>query len=237
MLCTATTTNTKTGNVPSIAIGATREESFDSCGDCSQLKANSETGKARCYSQYGQMGKAHAGMARALAKGKDYSLDKALKGRWWGARMVRFGSVGDPAAVSRLALSLAFKKVAKAGLAAVGYTHHWEQARNEWLKPHLMASCDSVEHADKAFAEGWRPAAVVPTEWAYGPTKRLTPEGNPLQMCPAIVAKAKGKRAVTCNDCRLCQPDAPGAFGIGFPYHGPGVRIGPAHNPALKEAA
>ncbi len=39
-LWTATTSNSKTGPVPTLAVGATREQSLESCRDCGLLKGN-----------------------------------------------------------------------------------------------------------------------------------------------------------------------------------------------------
>ncbi len=65
-LATPTTKNIKTGNVPTIAIGATREESLDSCRavGCPMLHkkhgGQGGGGEPLCYSQNGTPSFSHA---------------------------------------------------------------------------------------------------------------------------------------------------------------------------------
>ncbi len=60
---TGTTTNTKTGDIPTLWVGSTREESQASCKGCPLL----ENG---CYAQGGTPSMAHSSMIRAAKKGK-----------------------------------------------------------------------------------------------------------------------------------------------------------------------
>jgi hypothetical protein len=84
-----------------------------------------------------------------------------------------------------------------------------------------MASCDTIAQADDAIAAGWKPAAIVPI-FSNDPRGEVTPAGSRLLRCPAQRSKT-----VTCNDCRLCDPQA--RFwskqstyqGIVFEDHGP----------------
>jgi hypothetical protein len=59
-LWTATTSNRKTGPVPTLAVGATREQSLESCRDCGLLKGNRVDNKGYCYAQHGTPAMAHA---------------------------------------------------------------------------------------------------------------------------------------------------------------------------------
>jgi len=208
-LWTATTTNKKTDNVPTLWIGATREESKASCGSCPLLKRNG--GKARCYAQHGTPAMAHAQMVKSHAAGKDYGFAEAMAGRWSGARMARFGAIGDPVGLFPTLLLSWVGKVRELGLSVVGYTHRWREA--PWLRGVFMASCDTLEEADVAADAGWR-VAVVLERGSEELAEVRTPAGRKVQICPAQVGD------VRCNSCRLCDASKRGPM-IGFIDHGP----------------
>lgn len=212
-LWNGTTNNRKTGDVPTLSIGRTREESLASCEGC-PLRPASVGGNGSCYAQGGTPAMGHASMIKALNRGKDYSLRTALKTAKRSAKMARFGAIGDPGALPMAYLSKAIKAVRSIGLDVVGYTHHWR------VKPDLagvfMASCDDVSEVDAALDAGFRVAVVLP--WDHK-GKFATPNGATGIVCPAMAAEEKGK-SVTCNDCRLCDGSKPGPV-IGFPNHGP----------------
>jgi len=220
-LCTANSTNTKTGNVPSIWIGATRKESIQSCVDvgCPLLhkKAGGQGGGDNnlCYAQHGTPKMAHATMCKSAANGKDYSLSNAILHGSRAAKMVRVGAIGDPAALSPIDSAYIRQTIKRAGLSLVGYTHGWMMKTARHWRGSLMASCDTLEQADQAIAHGWRAAVVLP----YDHTERkiTTPDGHTVIVCPAILQP----EIVTCNNCRLCDASIPGPV-IGFPDHGPG---------------
>lgn len=205
---TGTTKNTKTGDVPTLWVGSTREESKASCKGCPLLDSGD------CYAQFGTPSIGHGSMIRAARKGKRYTLKAALQTSKRSAKMARFGAIGDPAALPMQYLRKAIKAVRSVGLDPVGYTHHWRS------KPELagvfMASCDSLEDCDNAIAMGYRAAVVLP--WDHK-GKFTTPQGAKGIVCPAMAAEEKGK-SVTCNDCRLCDGSKSGPV-IGFPNHGP----------------
>ena len=91
------TNNEKTGNVPTLAVGKTREQSKRSCGKCPLLKRNSRDGKARCYSQHGTVAIAHAQMVKTHEKEPGrYTFERAMANRRASARMARFGSISIP---------------------------------------------------------------------------------------------------------------------------------------------
>ncbi len=204
---TGTTKNVKTGNVPTLWVGKTREQSYDSCKGCKLLETKD------CYAQFGTPSMAHKSMIRAADKGKDYSLKQALMDSRRSAKMARFGAIGDPGALPLDYITKAIAAVRKAGLDPVGYTHHWRD------KPELagvfMASCDDLSEVDDALAKGFRAAVVLP--WDHE-GKFTTPGGAKGIVCPAMV-----KQGLTCNDCRLCDGSKRGPV-IGFPNHGPQVQ-------------
>ena len=221
-LCTATSKNTKTGNVPSIWIGATRAESLQTCRDvgCPLLHkkhgGQGGAGAPACYAQHGTPSFAHSAMCKASERGKDYSLATAIANSSRSARMVRLGAIGDPAGLNRLDGATIREMVARSGMALVGYTHGWALPAGQQWRGSVMASCDSLEDADRAIAAGWRATVVLPSD--HEGRTFTTPDGHTGIVCPAIVKPGK----VTCNDCRLCDGSKSGPV-IGFPDHGPGT--------------
>ena len=222
-LCTATSKNTKTGNVPGISIGDTREDSLQSCRDvgCPLLhkKYGGQGGGDNpiCYAQHGSPSFAHITMTKASARGKDYSLSTAIANSSRSARMVRVGVIGDPAGLSPIDSAYIRQTIKRAGLALVGYTHGWTLDTAQHWRGSLMASCATLAETDKAIAYGWRATVVLPATHTNRTFK--TPEGHTGIVCPAILAPKK----VTCNDCRLCDASQPGPV-IGFPDHGPNIK-------------
>jgi len=204
---TATTANSKTGNIPTLWVGSTREESKASCKGCPLLDNG-------CYAQGGTPSMGHSSMIRAADKGKTYSLKDALLQSSRSAKMARFGAIGDPGALPLTYLNKAVKAVRSVGLDVVGYTHHWRGLPK--LAGVFMASCDTLEDCDDAKSMGYRAAVVLP--WDHK-GKFTTPKGLKGIVCPAMAAEDKGK-SVTCNECRLCDGSKPGPI-IGFPNHGP----------------
>ena len=221
--------NIKTGDVPTIAIGRTREESIATCRTvkCPLLHHNQgglggtidpETDAPRpiCYSQHGSPSFGHHSQVRKHKRGGDTSLSTALRTRSPLARMARIASIGDPAGLPAMLAVSIVSRIRKAGLAAVGYTHGWEAA--PWLKGRLMASCDTPEQVDKAIAKGWRAVVVLP--WDYKGRSFKTPGGIVGPVCPAQL-----RDNVTCNGCGgskgpLCDAARKGPP-VGFIDHGP----------------
>ena len=228
-LFTGTTSNKKTGNVPTMAIGRTREESKRSCVGCPLLDSGD------CYAQNGTVAMGHASMSRSYARlpeeeaRRKYSIRRALANRLGSARMARLGSIGDPGALSHGFLAGVIDAITSERLDPIGYTHHWRGRPD--LAGMLMASVDSLEEADQAIDRGFRAAAVVPAEWKDDPTKQRikTPAGNPAIICPAILEPKR----VTCNTCRLCNGAKSGPV-VMFPDHGPKTR---SANRKIKIAA
>lgn len=265
-LSTSTSTNGKTGNVPQIMIGATREESIQSCRDvgCPLLHRKhggqggcteaTETTPAHtkpvCYSQSGTGAIAHASACKKAERTADtpqtneglIGLANSLKYRTAAAKIVRLGTIGDPAALSRNVLFQMFAMVENAGLRMIGYTHGWKTMENaasvEFMKRRVMASCDTLAQADEATILGWQAAVTLPSSTAID-ARPKTPGGRPVLLCPAMTSKARykllrakkevgtitsdeekvliGIRIVTCDTCRLCSGDKKDI--IGFPLH------------------
>lgn len=203
--------NPKTGNVPTAWIGATREESRQSCGDCPLLHG-------RCYAQCGRVAMAHTRLLEGVRRkgDKTYSLEAALAHRPRRARMARLSAIGEPAALGTGAVARIARTVRAAGLALVGYTHQWRPRPG--LRRYLLASCETLEQVDRALAKGWRAAVVLPREHDVNAVV-YTPAGHRVVVCPAV--RTDGH--IQCNDCRACDASRPGPV-IGFPEHGPRAR-------------
>jgi hypothetical protein len=218
-------TNVKTGNVPTLWVGGTREESKNSCGKCPLLKRNSVDGKAQCYSQHGTPSFAHASIIKAATQDpKRYTFDRAIEDRRASARMARFASIGDPAALVKAELKRQIKAVRALKLRVVGYTSQYDKPDNAWLAKHFMASAKSIDEADQLVARGWRATVVVEPEFTPG----RSPAGNYIMLCPAIAAARHGKE-ITCNNtgkgeaCKFCDASEEGPI-VAFPDHGPSAR-------------
>jgi hypothetical protein len=239
---TGTTTNLKTGNIPTLAIGATLDESRESCAAvrCPLLATGSDG--PMCYAQYGSQARGHSsGTASAARKKIDRTspraMVRAIADRVVSARAVRVGSIGDAAYMRRDVLFAFVDEARRVGLAVVGYTHGWRDTVAADLRTVLMASCDTLADVDAAKAEGWRPTVVV----AGDDIARLeagtlrSPQGTPILECPAIKAARKGvaEGVVTCNNCRLCDASKPGPA-IGFVDHGPTSEVRKASVRARK---
>jgi hypothetical protein len=213
--------NVKTGDVPTAWVGASKEETRASCAGC-KLAPREEGGDGTCYAWSGTPAIARASITKAAARGADRSLERALAERRADARMVRVSALGDAGRAGAETAARIVAKVAAAGLALVGYTHHWreEDVAAAW-RGRLMASVETLAQADEAAAAGWRAAAVVPEDY---PRTGTTPAGRRVVVCPAQVAEGtSGARPVTCNTCRLCDAARPGPV-IAFREHGNGTR-------------
>jgi hypothetical protein len=190
--------NRKVGEVPSAYVGVTPEETHRSCEGCA-LRDN-----RGCYAWEGMNAMIHKGKhSPGFARDPDrYSLAAVLK-TWRGrqARVGRIGVLGDPARAFRGELWDAIKTLRAAGLAVLAYTHFWRGRSNRNLKSDVMASCDDLEEADQALALGWRPTVILPAD--HQGNTFSTPGGGKGVVCPA-----QTKDAVTCDSCRMCDPQA-----------------------------
>lgn len=207
---TATSSNRKTGNVPTAWVGANRAERRASCSGCPLLDAG-------CYAHSGPVALAANSVQRAIATGADRSIDAALANRAHSARMFRLTAIGDIGRAPAALAATIKRKIKAAGLAIVGYTHHWREAdvSASW-RGVLMASTETLADADTAIDSGWRATTIVAAD---APARTTTPAGRPVIVCPAQQAEARGV-TLTCNDCRRCDGSRHDSAIIAFRAHG-----------------
>jgi len=228
----ARSSNKKTGDIPQVAIMGDRwtpdgphagELVAQTCQGCRRLpKKHGGAGEARCYAFGGTGQLALLSALRAEAqKGAKYAggwglkgFQKALKRSARTAKAVRLGMIGDP--VGDLE---AVREIAAAARAAESdpfdvlvYSHFWRK-----IKPSdAMASVDGdngradegFKEADRAARAGFRVALVLDEEDLPGPG--FTINGKAAILCPAQREPVGRRAAVTCNDCRLCDPQKSG---------------------------
>lgn len=202
-LWTVSTSNTKTSAIPTQYVGATEAETWDSCEGCS-LRPDAKGG---CYAWNGRVQKGAWSVRKAVAGGKPGDLPTILRRTPRGARVARFGAIGDPARVDRIGLLRDVATAKAAGLKPIGYTHHWRQEpRTGVLKSILLASCETLEQAAEARALGWMVSLAGP-------------ESNPgMVPCPN-----SRDASITCNRCGMCNVETlrkTGYAGVVFPAHG-----------------
>lgn len=207
------TDNVKTGYVPTAWVGPTLADIEASCTGCPLFKRS-------CYAWQGRVRMSMLHLLRAAAENPAaYTLDFALRHAPRSARMVRVSAIGDPRVVPFEDAQTLVAKVARAGLALVGYTHFWRdpEVARTW-RGHLMASCESAAQADAALSAGWRATFIL--RRGTTATRGKTPGGNTWVLCPAQVDPKPGRERVTCNTCRLCAASTPGPI-VAFRGHGP----------------
>lgn len=212
---TARTRNSKTGDVPTVWIGKTWDDSRRSCDKVKcPLRPWAREGETVCYAFGGTPAMAFASILRS---GADYSIETALKNRSASARIIRVGAIGDPAILPKSWWSRLAELAKREKLQIVSYTHGWRKRPD--LAGVSMASCDSLAQIAEAEAKGFR-AAVATREMTPLSKPLVLPSGNKVVVCPAMASKARGQQTVTCNDCQLCVASKPGPH-IVFPDHGP----------------
>lgn len=150
---------------------------------------------------------------RELRHPDEYTLTYALDNARRTARYARAAVGGDPNVFSKEDVTSWHKQVKAAGLKGMLIYNHFFETKGSHLKGLTMASCDTLEQADKAVAAGWRVAVTITSHKAPGANKPqlkkteewngqqyTTPGGRKVVLCPAQV----GKR--DCNTCGLCDP-------------------------------
>lgn len=209
--------NAKTGNVPTVWIGETCEESLASCQGCAQLVARN------CYSQFGTPRLGHSSAIKAREASDGFDIVAPILNRHPSARFLRVSAIGDPARANQAQLALALDVARSEGLAIVGYTHFAHEVPH--LRGVLMASVDSFEAAwSDPTLYGWRKAIVAP-RGTTGTIRRADGDIAAVE-CPAVAAERLGKKPFTCNDCAsgkrgaLCDASRPGPD-VYFADHGP----------------
>ena len=207
MLWVGVSGNIKTGNIPQGYVGESKEENRASCEGCPLLDDG-------CYHHQGTGRMAHSSMIRANKKNPArYELKTALKKAVRTARYARGAVGGDPAALTREQVDGYISTLRSAGLKGLLlYTHFWE-GRGAHLKGVAMASCDTLEQADRAVDAGWRAAVILPASLPSSGRNRLktpawegekftTPSGRRVVVCPA----QRPELRKDCNTCGLCDP-------------------------------
>lgn len=201
------TSNRKTGNIPTVAVGSEALRTL-SCQGC-PLRPKVEGGDGQCYARGNGSSRVEMGIHRgeateAAGRRPGYlrgliGFKAALAARAPTARIVRFGASGDPS-VWPLSLWTAMRDATlEEGLKPIGYTHQW-QGEGAHLRGQLMASCDTPEQASAALDAGWSPTLMLPIDHPDG---RFDVPGYPGAglVCPA---QREGS-TVTCNACGLCD--------------------------------
>jgi hypothetical protein len=195
LIWNARSRNKKTGDVPTLYIGYTKQEAWESCNGC-PLRGNG------CYAWSGSVNIGASSTRKARNNGADKTLSYAIANRHPNARMIRLSAIGDIGRCSSHQATEIKETISRSGLQLVGYTHHWIETKvaNNW-KGTLMASCETIADADFAVSQGWRATCIVSKD-TVKPFK--SPAGNRVVVCPAQTAALLGK-TVTCNSCRLCD--------------------------------
>jgi hypothetical protein len=225
-LTTARSTNTKTGDMPTVWVGSTKEEAVQSClkSKCPLLpkrlggaggQVNEKLKLKPCYAWNGRVMMGAAAIYRKYATNpSSYDLDKALSKSVRSASVIRVTGIGDPSALDENQAEEITRKTSAHGLSLYGFTAGWKFA--SWWKGKLMASTFTLEQADEALDEGWRASTILPHDFVGdGPQKNtfLTPKGRKGVVCPYIMGAP-----VTCSTCKLCVADKKGPI-IGFRSH------------------
>ena len=179
------------------------------CGDCplrpftrKTQDAADWTTKEPCYVNVGQ---APLSIWKCWQRGGYPVADAA----WFSkikanGRGIRFGAWGDPCAVP----VYVWESLANVASKFTGYTHQWRTPQAEVYKPYLMASCETVDDALTAIAQGWRTFRTR----ASVDMPLMANEIN----CPA--SKEAGFKT-TCLKCGLCAGASKNAKNIAIVLH------------------
>lgn len=211
ILYTSISNNQKTGNIPQQWIGATREESKQTCIGCPLLNGDN---KLNCYAQSGAGARAHGVIISSYNKNHDKSLNYALQNRDKNAKYIRFGAIGDPSAIDPKQFINDYNECKKEGLGVLCYTH-FATSKGKHLKGLSMASCDNEEQAEQLVKDGWRTTLILQSNTYNKKSKVYTNNGNRIIVCPA-----QTHDNITCNDCGLCDATKKAPNIIGFIPHG-----------------
>lgn len=204
---TVSTSNRKTGVIPTQYVGRNKQETWESCEGCN-LRPDADGG---CYAWAGNVVRGANSVRKATEKGRPASLEATLARTPRGARCVRFGAIGDPSRLKRESLLADLATARSKGFKVLAYTHHWaKEPLTGSLKREMLASCETAEQVEQAQSEGWLVALAGPDS-APG-----------MVTCPNYA-----RPEIQCNRCGLC--DVPtlkrtGYKGVVFPAHGNGKR-------------
>jgi hypothetical protein len=167
------------------------------CGKCPHRGIKGK----RARTCYVQVAKAPLGIYGAFKRGVYPFLPLDQYAAVFGGKAIRFGAYGDPAVIPETIVA----ELSRVSARHTGYTHQWRTA-GAWLKPYVMASCDSLADYTGATAQGWRTFRV---------TVGMTPQAGEI-LCPA--SSEAGMRT-QCARCGLCN-GAGVAKNIYIPVHG-----------------
>ena len=159
---TSTTTNTKTGNIPTVWIGGNQEETLQSCMSAKcPLVPEKMSGKPvpkgmrPCYAWQGRVRHGLKSIGKAVMRmGEDPSSpDYEVPRRWniraalWksarSARYLRLSAIGDPSALAIEDVEDIETACEEFDLGIIGYTAGWRDAPH--LRGKVMASTYSLE--------------------------------------------------------------------------------------------
>lgn len=192
LLWTWAVRNLKTGRILTAYVGPTIEEAGRSCQDCA-LRAG------RCYAwRSGQLAGAENVYLNAREFPLNYRLEAALARQKKHPSVARLCAIGDATRVDHRAVMADIETLRGLQFAILAFTHFWRDPKNRDFRGHMMASCDSLEDADTALAQGWRPAVVLPP--GHVGLTFVTPGGAKGLVCPEQTGRAQN-----CASCRLCD--------------------------------
>lgn len=167
------------------------------CGTCPHRGIKGE----RARTCYVQVDRAPNGIYKAFKRGRYPFLAIADYASVFTGKAIRFGAYGDPAVIPAAIVA----ELAKLATRHTGYTHQWRTA--EWLRPFVMASCDTLADYIEARARGWRTFRV---------TIGQTPQPGEI-LCPA---SSEAGMKTQCARCGLCNGARDGVKSIYIPVHG-----------------
>ena len=219
--------NTKTADIPTVWIGATRPEARASCDTVKcplrPWSPEAKAGGIKCYAWSGSPLMALASVEKMVARNNDTvpDMEEQLKKRSASARFIRIGAIGDPGVLPWGWWYKIGRMARKHGLGILSYTHNWRVRPD--LVGHTMASCDSLEDAVEARKMGFQ-VAVATRDVDVADKNVTLADGSKAIVCPNMSVKAKGKPAPSCNSCGLCTGKNPNLT-IVFPAHGKGEKV------------
>jgi hypothetical protein len=232
-----TTSNSKTGNIPTVSVGTSEKQAIASCkkAGCPMLpsrfggrngQVTRKTKYKPCYAWNGTVWVAMKSSYKKINLLREkmgsfpvgYTVADACRRARRSAKCARVTAIGDVSALpAQQWLTEIEQPIINAGLRIYGFTAGWRIAPH--LKGKVMASNFSWRQADKAVKKGWRSTCVVSQDVVgedWSTTEFTSPDGHRAQVCPhqEVHGKAKftGKPIaredkVTCNDCQLCVAD------------------------------
>lgn len=218
ILVQARTSNTKTGDIPTIIVGQNHNDILRSCQNsgCALLHTKlggnglyTKLGLKPCYAHNSTVSWGTRSILRALDKGtktlEDYSLSEGFRMASRTAKYFRLSSIGDASSLSLSRIKEIVSEGTKNKLLPLGYT---ASASATHLQEICLFSAPTMKDADSAINKGWRVAVQIGT-W-NGNKTFTTPLGHKGIVCPeqtqAITQpNVTPRNKITCNTCGLCS--------------------------------